>query len=99
LVIAATLTYTDSSTPGKLDARKLGGKTILTDESVGKLAAELPKADCMGVGNTVRQPRNQCSQNGESAQRQKPMDALGFRSAFSAASKRSIKLNKKNDVT
>jgi excisionase family DNA binding protein len=29
---------------GKLDARKLGGKTLITVESIERLVAELPKA-------------------------------------------------------
>jgi excisionase family DNA binding protein len=29
---------------GKLDARKLGGKTLITAESIERLVAELPKA-------------------------------------------------------
>ncbi len=28
---------------GKLDARKLGGKTVITDESIRQLIASLPK--------------------------------------------------------
>ena len=35
---------------GKLDARKLGGKTLITMESIKALAESLPRAVGQGVG-------------------------------------------------
>ena len=31
---------------GRLDARKIGNKTVITDESIRQLITGLPKADC-----------------------------------------------------
>ena len=35
---------------GRLDARKMGSKTIITDESLVRLIDELPRADITGQG-------------------------------------------------
>ncbi len=33
---------------GRLDARKLGGKTLITADSIERLVTELPKIGCRG---------------------------------------------------
>ena len=48
---------------GALDARKMGAKTIITDESLVRLIVELPKADITGQGPGAAPKRESASKD------------------------------------